>query len=75
MIHRPSSYSLLDAPTTNDQSNCERKIRYYSKQKAKEAKSRSERRGGKLYVYECPSCGSYHLTSKDPTTTRERRRR
>lgn len=75
MIHRSSTYSLTNVPSTNDQSNCERKFRYHSKQKAKEARDRKQRGGPKLFIYECPNCHEWHLTSKDPETTRERRRR
>lgn len=75
MIHRASNYSLLNETSTNDQATCDRKIRYHSKQKAKEAKARAERQYGKMYIYECPACHEWHLSSHDPSSVRELRRR
>ena len=69
----PRRYSLVEIET-NDQSNCDRKGRYKSKQVAKDAASRRSRDGDKVRAYECPVCKGWHLTGTDPEIERRRRR-
>jgi rRNA maturation endonuclease Nob1 len=53
--------------------NCEKKKWFLTRQMAKDyAKRKSVKSGcGKMFPYECPICGNFHLTSQE----RERDRR
>lgn len=57
-----------------DVRNCTRKARMHTKQAAREAAARSSRRGTKIYFYECPVCGGYHLSSVPQDLERAKRR-
>lgn len=48
---------------------CGRKKRYDTRVDAKKAAERSSRRkdAPKIFVYECPYCGGWHLTHRRPT--------
>ena len=48
---------------------CGRKRRYDTRVDAKKAAERSSRRkdAPKIFVYECPYCGGWHLTHRRPT--------
>ena len=44
---------------------CEDKKRYSTKARAKQAASRHSKASGiELYVYKCPTCGFWHMTSQ-----------
>lgn len=47
---------------------CGRKRRYETRVDAKKAAERSSRRkdAPKIFVYECPYCGGWHLTHRRP---------
>ena len=47
---------------------CGRKKRYETRVDAKKAAERSSRRkdAPKIFVYECPYCGGWHLTHRRP---------
>lgn len=47
---------------------CGRKTRYETHVDAKKAAARSSRRkdAPKIFVYECPYCGGWHLTHRRP---------
>ena len=47
---------------------CGRKKRYDTRVDAKKAAERSSRRkdAPKIFVYECPYCGGWHLTHRRP---------
>ena len=47
---------------------CGRKKRYNTRVDAKKAAERSSRRkdAPKIFVYECPYCGGWHLTHRRP---------
>lgn len=47
---------------------CGRKKRYETRVEASKAAERSSRRkeAPKIYVYECPYCGGWHLTHRRP---------
>lgn len=47
---------------------CGRKRRYETRVGAKKAAERSSRRkdAPKIFVYECPYCGGWHLTHRRP---------
>lgn len=48
--------------------SCGRKKRYDTRVDAKKAAERSSRRkdAPKIFVYECPYCGGWHLTHRRP---------
>ena len=48
---------------------CGRKKRYETRVDARKAAARSSRRkdAPKIFVYECPYCGGWHLTHRRPT--------
>lgn len=53
---------------------CSSKVRHMTKQHAKTAAARASRRGTKIHVYECPTCGHWHLTSVPQDLVRAARR-
>lgn len=51
---------------------CDRKIAYWKRKYAENVAARNSAiYGVKLYVYECPWCGDFHLTRRDPATWRK----
>ena len=68
----PWRMSLRQEVTMDEQSRkyraCERKKRYDTRVDARKAAERSSRRkdAPKIFVYECPYCGGWHLTHRRP---------
>ena len=66
----------MRAPDDPDIDVCERKVRYPSKQAARDVARMTERRHNapKLYVYACDNCRGFHLTKMNPELFRAARR-
>lgn len=65
----------IRTPDQRDVLACTRKSKISTKQRAKESAARVSRESGhKISIYECPTCGHWHLTGSDQAVERERRR-
>ena len=74
MKSRLESLGPRPVPTEHEISVCSSKVRHYTKQHAKKSAARSSRYGTKINVYECPTCGFWHLTSVPQELVRAARR-
>lgn len=71
---KPNTHGHTGVHGTGDEA-CERKVRYLTKGRARDsAKRQSGASGLKLYTYECPNCGGWHITKMPPATYRQSQR-
>ena len=71
--HVRSAAARLDGSIVRDEFVCDRKSQYGTKSRAKEYAAILTRRfGDKMYPYECPACGQWHLTTMRPEEYRAR---
>ena len=71
---RAATLGSRPVPTEHEVAVCSSKVRHMTKQHAKEAAARSSRRGRKINVYECPTCGAWHLTGMPQDLVRAAKR-